>query len=193
MPSPLKKESKKKESKKKDSIKEEKEDDETFESTFIELKEAMGVHNEQMKVLKSMMEKLNKIHKKEIKIAGKKKKKEKDPNAPKFGIAAPSEVPKEVAEFLDLDPKKKLARTEITKKLYGYIDKNNLKDEDKKSLIHPDKKLKKLFKMDNNEELTIQSFAKFLSRCYPKKKGKKESKSESDSSSEDEKSSSDED
>jgi len=171
-----KKSKNKKNNKKDDSDSKTKE--EAFENVVNNAKELAEEYVKKGKEMKAAIEKLNKIHKKEIKLGGKSKKK-RDPNAKKFGIAAPAVVPKEISDFLELeDPDELIPRTTITKKIYEYIDEHDLKQKKNKSIINPDKKLMKLFKMEKDEELTIQTFGRFLARCYPKsKKGKKSSDS----------------
>lgn len=171
---------KSKKSSKKSSKSENKSEEEDFETLMTNTKKEIDEYIKQGKLIKTTIDKLNKIHKKEIKSSGKKSKKEKDPNAPKHGILKPTEVPKEIAEFLQLDdPDELLPRTTVTKKIYEYISKHKLQDEENKTIIHPDKKLKKVFKMEDDEELTIKTFGTFLARCYPKSKSKSKSESKS--------------
>lgn len=173
--------------KKKNKDEDKSDEEEGFESVIGSAKEMAEEYIKKGREIKNMIEKLNKIHKKDIKLGGKSKKK-RDPNAKKFGIAAPTAVPKEIADFLKLeDPDELIPRTTITKMIYAYIDKHSLKQEDNKTIIDPDKKLTKLFKIEKDEELTIKTFGRFLARCYPKPKNpkkKKVAKSDDESASE---------
>jgi len=54
----------------------------------------------------------------------------------------PVEVSKELAEIVGKGP---MPRTEVTKKLWEYIKKNKLQDENNKRNIVPDEKLAKVF------------------------------------------------
>jgi len=151
-------------------------DDETFENILEQVNDIIKTNNQQMKALSLLMGKINKIHNQEIKTCKK---------PPRFSIGTPAIVPTELLNFFDLSKNKKMARTEIMKQIYAYIEANNLKDKKNKKLIHPDKKLKKLFKItEDDNELTIETLPKFLSRCYGK--NTPTSDSTSDSADEDE-------
>ena len=182
---------------KKDSDEDEdtKEEEPNFETVMSEAKDMMLEYVEKGKTLKAVIQNLEKIHKKEIKSVGKKKKKEKDPNAPKYGITAPADVPAELVKFFKLDADEQLARTDIIKKIYEYVKEHDLKDKKNGSIMYPDAKLKKLLKIEDGEKLTIHTVSKYLARCYPKSKAQKnkekkaqnkKDKSDEDSEAEDE-------
>ena len=160
---------------KKDSDEDEdnKEEEPNFEAVMTEAKDMMLEYVEKGKTLKAVIQNLEKIHKREIKLVGKKKKREKDPNAPKYGITAPADVPADIVKFFKLDADEQLARTDIIKKIYEYVKEHDLKDKKNGSIMYPDAKLKKLLKIKDDEELTIHTVSKYLARCYPKSKAQK--------------------
>jgi chromatin remodeling complex protein RSC6 len=155
-----------------------KQDDENFSSTYAECLEQINKSATDIKEIKTVLVQLGKIHAKEIKTLTKSKRL-KNPDAPLHGFAAATPVPKDIVDFLGLQKGKKLPRTKICHLIYEYINDNGLKDKKNKKIIHADKKLKKLFKMKEGEQLTFDEFQKFLSRAYSKKE-------DSDSSSSDE-------
>lgn len=62
----------------------------------------------------------------------------------KFGIAAPVDISKELATFMNLAPGEKVARTTVVKYINEYIRTNNLQNPQRKSEINCNEALKKL-------------------------------------------------
>ena len=69
-----------------------------------------------------------------------KKKSARKPNAAFMKPVTPSPA---LAEIVGTKP---IPRTEVTKKLWAYIKKNNLQDQAKRTMINADPKLKEIFK-----------------------------------------------
>lgn len=71
------------------------------------------------------------------------------------GFAKPTKVTNELCEFMCQPAGTEIARTEVTKALVEYIQKNNLisKDKDSKQKIVPDDKLKNLLGVSDEFEL----------------------------------------
>jgi chromatin remodeling complex protein RSC6 len=63
----------------------------------------------------------------------------------KFGIAAPVDISKDLADFMGLGAGEKVARTTVVKFVNEYIGKNNLQNPEKKSEIKFDETLQGLF------------------------------------------------
>ena len=84
----------------------------------------------------------------------------------------PGDVSDELKTFFDLDKDEKIARTEVTKKITGYCNSNNLQNQKDKRIILPDKKLKKLLRLKDNEELTYFNLQKYMKIHFPNKDGK---------------------
>jgi upstream activation factor subunit UAF30 len=82
-----------------------------------------------------------KAAKKSVKKAAKKKSARK-PNAAFMRAVKPSAA---LAEVVGSTP---LPRTEVTKKLWGYIKRKGLQDKKNRRMIHADDKLKPIFKKD---------------------------------------------
>lgn len=72
-----------------------------------------------------------------------KKKSARKPNAAFMKAMTPSAA---LGEVVGAKP---LPRTEVTKKLWAYIKKNNLQDKKNRRMIHADDKLKPIFKKDS--------------------------------------------
>ena len=87
-------------------------------------------------------------------------------NKPK-GFAVPVKISQEMCEFLELEPNTIIARTEVTKRINQYIQKNELKNHDKKTVINPDDKLMSLLG-DYDGEVTFFTLQKHLNRHFIK-------------------------
>ena len=109
------------------------------------------------------------------------KKTDKIHNSPKLiknkkpsGFARPIKVTQELCEFMDQPVGTELARTEVNKHLTNYIKKNNLQDQNNKSIIVPDNKLKNLLGIKDleNVDLTFFTIQKYMNKHFLPSKGK---------------------
>ena len=62
---------------------------------------------------------------------------------PNAGFMKPMQPSADLAKIVGADP---IPRTEVTKKVWEYIKKNNLQDAAKRTMINADAKLKEIFK-----------------------------------------------
>ena len=155
---------------------------------------------------------------------GKKSVKDSETKEPKknYGITEKKVLPNNVNEFIKyaLDNKKLsnefietnneifnnfnietlVARTKVNSIIHNYIKTNNLyANEEKRTEFLPDKKLKELFEMKDNEELNMRNIQSYIKRAYDKfkvvqevkKVTKAKAKSEPESESEEEENDSD--
>jgi len=83
------------------------------------------------------------------------------------GFAVPVKITHEMCEFLELEPNTLIARTEVTKRINQYIQTNNLKNSDKKTVIIPDDKLCRLLG-DYDGEITFFNIQRHLNRHFIK-------------------------
>jgi upstream activation factor subunit UAF30 len=95
------------------------------------------------------------VKKKAAKKAAPKKKSARKPNA---AFMAPLNASPALAEVVGSKP---LPRTEIVKKIWDYIRKNNLQDKKNKRMINADAKLKPLFGKD---QISMFDLAKIVSK-----------------------------
>ncbi len=101
----------------------------------------------------------------------KRRKRVKDPNAPKrapSGFAKPALISSELCSFLGKPKGTEMARTEVTKFLTTYIKEHNLQDQANKRRILPDKKLGKLLGAGKNDEVTYFNLQKYMKVHFPK-------------------------
>ena len=106
---------------------------------------------------------LKSLSKKSGKSSGEKKKR-----APS-GFAKPTEISAELCAFLDVKKGTEMARTEVTKHLTQYIKANKLQDKTNMRRILPDKKLGKLLKVGDGDEVTYFNLQKYMKVHFPKK------------------------
>ena len=84
------------------------------------------------------------------------------------GFAKPTKVTKELCEFMNKQEGTEIARTEVTKALVNYIKENKLEQKENSKIINPDKKLKFLLGIEDNQELTYFNIQKFMNKHFIK-------------------------
>jgi chromatin remodeling complex protein RSC6 len=78
------------------------------------------------------------------------------------GIHKPAEISVDLCNFLNKPKNTIMARTDVTKEIHAYIRENKLQDQNSKLRINADTKLKKLLRLNDNEELTFLNLQKYL-------------------------------
>ena len=131
---------------------------EILEQSIQTQKMALDKSISEMKLLRSDLEKY--IHK------NTKPRNINNKDRPK-GFAVPVKISQEMCEFLELEPNTLIARTEVTKRINQYIQMNNLKNPDKKTVINPNDKLKGLLG-EYDGEVTFFTLQKHLNRHFIK-------------------------
>jgi upstream activation factor subunit UAF30 len=125
-------------------------------STLTELlKQVKSVQND-MKVIQKQYNKVSKEHEKML------KKKRNSKNNKPSGFAIPSSLSDEMLDFLGLEKGIKVPRNEVLKLINKYIVENELRQEEDKRNILPDKKLKKLLNVKKNDKVTYFNLQSYL-------------------------------
>jgi hypothetical protein len=136
----------------------------TINDSLTLLKMQISAIQQHVRTLEKNVKKEMKMHTKE-----KKNKKEKTKREPS-GFAKPTDVTKELCDFMNKPEGTKIARTEVTKALTHYIRENKLshKDSDGKLKIIPDEKLEILLNIDNNElnNLSYFNIQKYMNKHF---------------------------
>ena len=97
----------------------------------------------------------------------KKANKKKEKNKKVSGFATPSKISENLCEFLGKEKGTTMARTEVTKYLHEYIKKNSLQVQDNKTLIIPDKNLKNLLNLEEEEkEIHFFNLQKYMNQHF---------------------------
>ena len=145
---------------------------EEFTAVVTELDSAMTT----IRNLKARLQKLEKqVHRDtkalNKKASGKRARKPRDPNAPKSGFAKEGPVSDEMRKFLGLKKDELISRTDVTKRIHEYCKTKNLQDPADKRQIKPDASLRKLLKMNKDDDLTFFNLQKFMKVHFPNKEG----------------------
>lgn len=82
------------------------------------------------------------------------------------GFAKPTTISPELCEFLNLEPKTEIARTEVTKLINKYVKENNLQNQENKRIISMDDKMKKLIDVPDGIDLTFFNLQKYIKHHY---------------------------
>lgn len=130
-----------------------------------DLKATVAEFYKRGKEIKKLVEKEMKDIKK-----GSKKKRTRKPDAKPGGFRKPVKISDELCEFLGIPKGKKLARTEVSKKLNEYIRDNKLQNEKDRRIIEPNKKLLALFSADYTDDARLDFFTmqKYIKHHYIK-------------------------
>lgn len=125
----------------------------------------------QMTSLKSEFKTLEKQWTKTMKVYLKatKKRKRQTGDTSKTGFNKPVQISKELAAFIGQPFGTEVSRAEITKLIHNYVKSNNLKDANNGRIIHPDKKLNSLLKVEKDQVLSYFNLQKYMSCHYCKK------------------------
>ena len=145
---------------------------EEFSSVVSELDNALST----IRDLKTRLQKLEKqVHRDtkalNKKANGKRPRKARDPNAPKSGFAKEGPVSDEMRKFLGLKKDELISRTDVTKRIHEYCKSKNLQDPADKRQIKPDASLRKLLKINKDDDLTFFNLQKYMKFHFPNKDG----------------------
>lgn len=145
---------------------------EEFTAVVSALDEAMTT----IRTLKVRLQKLEKqVHRDtkalNKKANGKRARKPRDPNAPKSGFAKEGPVSDEMRKFLGLKKDELISRTDVTKRIHEYCKTKNLQNPKDKRHIKADASLRKLLKMNKDDDLTFFNLQKYMKVHFPNKDG----------------------
>lgn len=121
------------------------------------------------RAVKHLYKELERSHKIEVKEASKRKKSSKNSGEKRdpSGFNAKQPVPVEFCEQpWGCTADQELPRTMLTKMVYDYVKENGLQDPKDKRRIFPDKTIKKLFHLNDGDELHFNNFQTYMKRLY---------------------------
>ena len=84
------------------------------------------------------------------------------------GFAYPSNVSKELCNFMNKTEGPQIARTEVTRALVSYIKANKLENELDSRIIMPDEKLKELLGIEDGQVLNYFNIQKYMNKHFVK-------------------------
>ena len=113
---------------------------------------------------------LQKRSERELKNALKasKKRQRKAGNRAPSGFVKPTKISKELASFLGKPHGTEMARTEVTREINAYIRQHKLQDPKNGRVIRADTKLRKLLKLNKEDELTYFNLQRYMSPHFAK-------------------------
>lgn len=151
----------------------------TFEDRVTELVGRLEQRIKDDKSVISDLKALRKEHTKLLKKAEGKKKKKKDPNAPKrkaSGFAKPTSISAELANFLGIAEGELITRPNVTKRIGQYVREHNLQREEDKRIFDLTKPggeaLRKMLRVPKGEQVTYFNLQTYLAEHFPKSKAK---------------------
>jgi upstream activation factor subunit UAF30 len=121
------------------------------------------------RAVKHLYKELDRSHKIEVKEASKRKKSSKNSGEKRdpSGFNAKQPVPVEFCEQpWGCTSDQELPRTMLTKMVYDYVKENGLQDPKDKRRIFPDETVKKLFHLNDSDELHFNNFQTYMKRLY---------------------------
>lgn len=144
--------------------------EEVMRTQLSSLLDTVSVLMTQLKGVQAEIKTVQKNYTKLLKEHDKTKNKSKRQNRKPSGFAKPSALTEDMTQFLGLDKDVEIARNEVTKLINKYIVDNNLRNEQDKRKIQPDKKLAKLLNFDVNgdEQLSYFNLQKYIKHHFVK-------------------------
>lgn len=137
---------------------------------FSEFAGRLNQMTSQFTSLKNDFKALEKRTIRELKAAHKAslKKQRKNGNRQPSGFVKPTKISVELATFLGKEPGTEMARTEVTREINKYIRAHNLQDSENGRKINPDKSLRTLLKVPNDQVLTYFNLQRYMSPHFAK-------------------------
>ena len=147
------------------------------------LREDFAAMEKMFRAVRSRVNTLERLHNRSVKQNSKvtakvlknRRKKERDPNAPRAesGISRPTQISSELAKFLNEDVNNKVARTDVIKRIAAYVKEHNLENPENRRQIKPDAALQKLLKVTQKDEVTYFNLQRYLKSHFPQQTGSK--------------------
>lgn len=95
-----------------------------------------------------------------------KKRKEKKANRKASGFAKPGKISTELSSFMSKTEGELVARTEVTKYIINYIKEKELQNPSNRKVILPNKELKKILNVSEEQEVTYFNLQKYMNHHF---------------------------
>jgi chromatin remodeling complex protein RSC6 len=143
--------------------------DPEIKDEFSEILNSLGAFKGQITLLQNQLKTLEKHVNKKVKVYKREAQKNKNKgNRKPSGFAVPTKITPELCVFMNKPQGTKMARTEVTQYIIGYIHDNNLQQEDNRKYIAPDDRLKKLLNPPAGEEVTYFNLQRYMNKHFVK-------------------------
>jgi upstream activation factor subunit UAF30 len=142
----------------------------TLSESFGELLGLLQALRSQLTSVTGQVRALQKRADRELKNAHKasKKRQKRTGNRAPSGFVKPTKISSELANFLGKPKGTEMARTEVTREINKYIRANKLQDQNNGRIILADTKLRKLLKLNKDDELTYFNLQRYMSPHFAK-------------------------
>lgn len=111
-----------------------------------------------------------KEHDKLRKIVDRIQKKRENARKSPSGFAKPNKISNELCDFIGVPHGTEKSRTDITRYINAYVKEKDLNKPSNRRIILPDEKLKKILKINNDEEVTFFILQRLISHHFPSNK-----------------------
>ena len=120
-----------------------------------------------LKDIQSSLKPVLKEHDKLRKVVERIQKKRENARKSPSGFAKPNKISDELCDFIGVPHGTEKSRTDITRYINAYVKEHNLNKPTNRRVILPDEKLKKILKINNDEEVTFFILQRLISHHFP--------------------------
>jgi chromatin remodeling complex protein RSC6 len=136
---------------------------------FVDLLATLSTFKTNITVLQNRVRGLEKTVNKRVKRLKTENTKNKNKGTRKpSGFAVPTRITDELCVFMDRPIGTRVARTEVTRYIIGYIQENKLQEEANKKVIAPDSRLHDLLDVKDGDEVTYFNIQRYMNRHFVK-------------------------
>ena len=138
-------------------------DDNNFDDRIEEIIQTLQENYVQQKKLMNELKELKTLHKKEMKLITNKSSDKK--SGKNSGFNKPQPVPEKLCKLLEIDDTH-LSRSAVTSLMYQYFQTNNMYNTKTKKEIIPNKEIRKIFGMREDDIMNFYNFQTWLKKLY---------------------------
>lgn len=133
-----------------------------FDTRVDEIMNALQENYQQQKKLMNELKELKTVHNKDIKVASGKPVKNSGKHS---GFNRPQPVPAPLRKLLNIE-EEELSRPAVAKLMYQYFKDNNMCNEKNKKEIIPNRKIREIFGMKENDVMNFENLQTWLKKVY---------------------------
>jgi len=141
--------------------------DSSIENVMQVLADKIGSLTGLIKDIQSSLKPVLKEHDKLRKIVERIQKKRDNARKSPSGFAKPNKISDELCDFIGVPHGTEKSRTDITRYINAYVKEHNLNKPTNRRIILPDEKLKKILKINNEEDVTFFVLQRLISHHFP--------------------------
>ena len=143
--------------------------DPEIKQEFSGVLDTLSAFRAQITMLQNQVRGLEKHVNKQMRNLQREAKKNKNKgNRKPSGFAVPTKITDELCEFMQRPQGSKVARTEVTQYIIGYIKDHKLQQADNRKFISPDDRLKKLLGVEGNDQVTYFNIQRYMNKHFVK-------------------------